>query len=178
MFQGHFPNQEIYHEPPLAIAEGRKAAHELRELVADLLGVAGGGLDDGDLIFDLPQALLNLALLLGQAIHLAVDESDRLGGQPGAGEPAGELFPLAADPFYLRQHPLSAGLQLRQAPGAVVLGELLDQGGDHFAPLGQLADLLNDAGLQDVSPDVLLLAAMVVAVVVAHVVLEIGRAHV
>ena len=118
-----------------------KAAHELGELVADLLGVVGDGLEGGDLILHRPQALLDLALLLGQPVDLAVDEADRLGGQAGPREPPGELLLLAADPSSSCRIFLPAGLQLRQEPGAVVLGELPDQGGDHLAPLGQLADL-------------------------------------
>ena len=64
MFQGHFPNQRIYHELPFPIREGRESAHKLCELIADLLGVLGDGLEGGDLILYCPQPLLDLALLL------------------------------------------------------------------------------------------------------------------
>jgi hypothetical protein len=83
VFQGYFPDQRIYHELSLPIGEGQKAAHELGELLTDLLDVVDGGLEGGDLILHRPQPFLGLALLLGEAVHLAVDEPDSLGGQAG-----------------------------------------------------------------------------------------------
>ena len=50
MFEDYFPDQRIYHELPLPLREGREASHKLRELLTDLLGVVGEGLEGGNLI--------------------------------------------------------------------------------------------------------------------------------
>jgi hypothetical protein len=93
MFEGHPRNQRIYHEFSFPIGEGREDTRELRKLITDFLSVVGDSLQGGDLILHRPQALLALALLLGQAIHLAVDKPYRLGGQASAGKPPAELLP-------------------------------------------------------------------------------------
>jgi hypothetical protein len=155
-FRAEIRLQDFIHT---AIGEGWESAHELGELAANLLGVVGDGLDGVALVFQRPEAFLDMALLLGQTVYLIVYEADGLGGQIGAQEPAGELFLLASDPFRLLQHRLPAGLQIRQPDAAVVVGEVPHQGGDHIAPLGQVADLLENAALQDVGLMVRLLAA-------------------
>jgi hypothetical protein len=108
-----------------------------------------------------PLLLLESRFLLAKLVDLGVDEAGGLGGELGPPQPAGELLLLGTEGREVLVNRLPCFLQSQQS-FLVVLQLVVDQGRDDVLPGSELGNLLDDASLQDVGPDVVLLAAPVV----------------
>jgi hypothetical protein len=167
----HSLDERIHKQLSLSGLALREALNESLQLTGDAPRVVAFFLQLIDLIFQPPLLFLQPGLLLGELVDLGVDEAGDLEGSSLPPQPAGELLLLRPERSDSPADRLAILLQLRESL-PVVLHVIGDQGRDDVLPFGQLADLPDDASLEDVGPDVVLSAAFMVVAVVAHVVLE------